>query len=284
MSDLTPPSRKPFTLQGSLRTLHVVVTTQFFFAAAVIILYFLFRSAPDLWALFPLSAQGLVLLVLVVLVYAFAVARGVVGERDRDEHPFTGYYPYRIFYLILPVLGGVGGGILYLLSEGLIEGLLGAALGTVLPACAVWLAIDPLIGIIESLLPRARHSRRLRKQREKERQRERRRRRDDLIEELKAQRVARLKEQEPFLKDHAVRMAALLADTGGDLRERADAAGLIGLEAWQTGGPQLMKELARRALALLSEPLRQKSVMLLDDWWDTVGDGRSAPFASPDLS
>jgi len=284
MPQSTQSSDGTLNLQRRLRTLHVIVTAQFFFAAAVIIAYFFLESDSPGWAAFSLSAQTLVLLVLAVLAYAFAVARGVVGERNRDEHPFTAYYPYRLFYLVVPILSGIAGALFYLFTEGTREILRGAALGTVLPACVIWLFIDPLIGLVESLLPGARRLRRLRLQKKRARQQERARRKEILLRNIRDERLARLEQLRPFIRDRAERLAALLLETGGDLHSRADAAALIGLEVWQAGGLPLMKELAADTLLRLPEPRHQALARLLDDWWDTVGDWRARPSASANMS
>lgn len=235
----------------------------------------------DWWAIFSLSTQGFVLVVLGMLIYAFAVFCGSVGERMPSEHPFTGSIYYRIFYLAVPVVGGVGGGLYtyFLEAAGAVEAVRTLALETVFSAYAVWLFIDPVSGIIESLLPESRRARAARLARAKAAREEKARHGRLWLEGLRAQRRSRIDKIRPALDSSAARLAAMLLESRGSANSGYDEAAAIGLEAWQAGGMDAMKELYAATARTCRERGRGDLAFHLDYWWDGVGEWRQAASA-----
>ena len=263
------------TLDRKIRVCHIIATAQFGVSAALIIFWSL-RAAGLHWAaIFSLSATGVVLLVLAVLIYAFAVFRGVLGERTEAQHPLGGSLYYRLFYVVVPILGGVIVGLDYLFAEGINEAVRGWALGTVLAACIVWLVLDPVVGLVESALPRARRLRAEEAAARRARQGALERSRLRRLHEIRARRKGLHERLAPVLAERAERIVGLLRECAGTPRRAFDQSAAIGLETWRAGGSALMKELFDLVTRRCRDTGREDLPPLLDYWWDGIGDWRA---------
>jgi len=262
------------TKERQLRLFHTAVTAQFTISAALIIFWSLYETGLHWWAVFSFSAQGFVIVFLGVLIYGFAVFRGTVGERIEAEHPLTGSICYRLFYLVLPIIGGIAVGIEYFEAEGLLEGVRGLALGTVLTAYVVWLFVDPVAGVIESGLPESRRLRGVRLAQERARREARQRRKEIVLERIRAERKALLDGLEPVLARRTEDLTALLEASAYNPEYGAEDGASIGLEIWQAGGMDTMRELYESVKRSLAARRSERLLYTLDYWWDGVGDWR----------
>lgn len=258
-----------------LQIFHIIVTGQFAASAVAILFWSLYSAGFKWWAIFSLSAQGVVLVSLAVLVYGFAVFRGAVGERTQAEHPLTNSIYYRVFYLAVPLLGGVAGGLDYTVAGGLFDGMRGAALGTVATAFVVWVFIDPIAGVIESTLPESRRLRSERIARRREQSHQGRREKKRQLEILRAEHRAQMEALRPSIERYARRLAEILAESTEDPRRGRDEGGAIGLDIWQTGGMQAMKALFQATIAHCADATGDLAAWYLDYWWDGVGKWKS---------
>jgi len=257
-----------------LRILHTVSTAQFTASAALIIFWSLYQVGLNWWTVFSLSSQGIVIVVLGVLIYGFAVFYGAVGQRIEGEHPFTGSIYYRHFYVLVPIIGGFIIAADYWLYEGWVEGIRGFALGTVVNAYVIWLFIDPVAGVLETRLP---ESRRLRAERlglERQARDLVRRQKAEMVERLRARRAERLARIEPLIEKNARRLADLLVESADDPRRGFGEAASIGLRMWQAGGMESMRRLYSAAAVACRDMGRAELSSCLDYWWDGVGDWR----------
>lgn len=264
----------------SIRILHTIVTAQFAASAALIIFWTLYQTRLGWWAIFSISAQAIVIVLFGVLIYGFAVYRGTIGERLETEHPLSGSIYYRVFYVVLPILAGlVSLDDAFLAGEAtlplrLLAGLRGCALGTVVSAYIVWLFVDTTVGIAESLMPEPRRLRAIRIERERALRDAARRQKELLLERVRAERKARMERLAPVIAGHAAQIASLLARSADDPSVGAGAAATIGLEMWQAGGVDCMRELFRAVERECSARNLSRLVSLLDFWWDGVGGWR----------
>jgi hypothetical protein len=264
-----------------LRILHTAVTAQFTASAAFIIVWTLYAAGLNWWAVFSLSAQAFVIVVLGVLIYGFAIFRGAAGERIEAEHPLSGSIYYRLFYVIVPILGGIAAGIEYFADEGLVEGIRGFALGTVLSAYVVWLFVDAAVAIAESALPESRALRALRLARQRERREAARRQKEALIAAFRAEWSAARENLRPLLHRRAEELVALLAASAGNPSYGAGPAASIGLEMWQAGQMKCMKELFAEVERACSARSETHLLAMLDYWWDGIGAWRRRAWAQP---
>jgi len=257
-----------------IRILHTVVAAQFAVSAALIIFWTLYEAHLQWWAIFSISAQAVVIVVFGILIYGFALFRRTVGERIEAEHPLSGSVYYRFFYVVMPIFGGLASGIDYLTSEGLLPGLRGWALGTVLTAFVVWLFVDTAVGIGESILPETRRLRAVRLAGERELREAARREKELFLERLRAEKRATLERLRPVLDDRAQELMGLLAASADDPSVGSDRAVTIGLEVWQAGGVDCMNELFAAIDRLCAAGAKPQFTCILDYWWDGVGDWR----------
>jgi hypothetical protein len=260
--------------ERNLRVFHIIVTAQFVISAALVVFWSLYEANLNWWAIFSLSTQAIVILVLGTLIYGFAVFCGSVGDRIEGEHPLSGSIYYRLFYLAMPVLAGVATGADYFVNEGALEGLRGWALGTVLSAYAIWLFIDPIVGISELALPGNRAIRRTRIAAEREKRERERHERAQLLTKLRAERVARAAALKPMVDEKAARLAAMVLDSADDPRRGYDEGAGIGLAAWQTAGMETMRDLYAATLRECRKRGRADLAGRLDYWWDGIGQWR----------
>lgn len=261
-------------MERRLSIFHGAATFQLAGSAALVIFWTLKDAGFNYLALFSLSVQGVMVVGLGVLVYGFAAFRGAVGRRTSVEFPLTGSYPYRTYYLVTPVLGGFMSGIDYLLAEGLVEGLRGLALGTVITAFVVWVVTDPIIGIIESLLPASRRRRSQRRALQVAAREERTRRNRDLLSRLREDKQARLSALEPVLARHRDRLVRILEDSRWDADAGIEAGATIGFELWRLDGIDCMKEMYSSIVQSCGRSADGYPASHLEYWWDGIGEWR----------
>jgi hypothetical protein len=266
--------------ERQLRIFHVIVTIQFVVSASLVLFWSLWQTNLSWWQIFSLSTQGVVVVILGALVYGFAVFSGAAGARSEGEHPFSGSIYYRVFYLVVPVLAGLAAGCDYFLSEGIIEGVLGWALGTVIAAYAVWLFVDATVGIVEISLGANRRLRRARIAARREEAERRKRERAEFLARLRAQRAARLAALAPVVEKAAGRLTQVLLNSADDPRRGSDEAALIALEVWQTAGMDTMKEVYAEVVRACASRGHRDLAARLDYWWDGVGQWRQGESAS----
>ncbi len=255
-----------------LRKLHTAVTAQFTASAALIIFWSLYEAHLDWWAVFSISAHGIVIVFLGVLIYGFAVFRGAVGERIEAEHPLSGSVYYRFFYVLVPILGGIAVGSDYLLGAGPLEAVRGIALGTVLSAYVVWLFVDPALGMIESALPESRRLRAERLAAQRAKREALRTTKKRLLDEIRAKHREVLDGLRELIEERERELAELLAATDSNPAEGANRGALVALEIWQAGGMASLRELYTGVVERFEGDRRRWYAAVLDYWWDGVGD------------
>jgi hypothetical protein len=264
----------------SIRILHTIVTAQFAASAGLIIFWTLYQTRLGWWAIFSLSAQAIVIVLFGVLIYGFAVFRGTIGGRIEAEHPLSGSIYYRAFYVVIPILGGLVSGVDALLAGSaplparLLAGLRGCALGTVVSAYIVWLFVDTAVGIAESLLTEPRRLHTVRLAREKEIRDAARREKEFLLERVRADKKALMERLAPLIEKCSAEIASLLKKSADDPSVGAGGAATIGLEIWQAGGVDCMRELFRAVERECSARNSSHLMPTLDFWWDGVGNWR----------
>lgn len=261
-------------MERRLSILHGAATFQLAASTALVIFWTLKAAGFNWLALFSLSVQGVMVVGLGVLVYGFAAFRGAVGRRTSVEFPLTGSYPYRAYYLVTPVLGGFVCGIDYLMAEGLVEGLRGFALGTVITTFVVWVLTDPFIGIIESLLPASRRLRAGRRALQLEARERHTRRNRELLSRLREEKQARLAVLKPVVERHRDRLVRVLEDSRWDPDAGIEAGASIGFELWRLDGIDCMKEMYSSVMQSCPRSADGYPASHLEYWWDGIGEWR----------
>jgi hypothetical protein len=156
---------------------------------------------------------------------------------------------------------------------------LGVALGTLGTTFLVWVIVDPLAGLLETLLPPV--SRRHRAERlaqAKALRQSRQKYRESLLKDVLVKEELERRHWRKVLKPKADRLAEMLTAGEIDFKQIEREAVGIGVNAWQIGGLSCMRELRDMAMALAKES--NKSVVdYVGVWWDGIGSWREPSLA-----
>jgi hypothetical protein len=263
------------TQRRALRRIHLV-STVWFIACIGYILVVALRQVGLQWWQISLSGPPLALVVfLLVSLYLFALYR-VIGEAQKIEveHALTTSDYYMALYVAAPLLGGLAG---ILGTVGVTDPTqllpAGVALGTLGMTFVFWVGIDPVVGMLEMLLPASRKHRTERLAQAEALRRARQERREHLLAEAIAREERDRQLWQQKLQLQAQRLAALLACDVGEFARAEREAVAIGAEAWRLGGLSCMRHL--REMALQARQERDGSgtpADYLSYWWDGIGD------------
>ncbi len=220
---------------------------------------------------------------MLVSLYLFAIFRGISSSQTVEiEHPLTSTPYYAAFYILTPFLGGLAGclgGVAGTYSIN--QFLLGIALGTLGVTFMVWVILDPLIGLLEMLLPTSRKHRAVRLAQARAEREQRQRDRQQLLKQVLEQEETARRRWRELLEPEAERLAGLLINDRADLQQAEREAVGIGVRAWQTGGLTCMKELRDTAIKLVRQKTSDQAVIdYISFWWDGIGNWRAKPLGS----
>jgi hypothetical protein len=261
-----------------LRSIHLVSTAWFVVCVGYILVLTLHQAGFRWWVIFYVSGHSALILLLLVSLYLFAIFRGASGAQKIEiEHRLTSSNHYMLFYVSAPFLGGLAG---YCGTVGVgttAQLLIGVAMGTLVTTFLVWVIVDPVTGLVETLLVPAsrRHRAERLAQARVERDRRKKERQRFLAEVLaKAESDRRLWQQ--VLEPQAERLAAILTADTIDFEKAEREAVQIGAQAWQLGGVSCMRQLCDMASALCAQKSKDETIVeQISIWWDGIGTWRS---------
>jgi hypothetical protein len=265
--------------QKILRSIHLAATLWFIVCVGYIFVLGLRQAGVRWWVVFSLSGHGALVVFLLVSLYLFAVYRGISStQKVQIEHPLTSTPYYNMFYVIAPFLGGLAGCLGMIGIDTTVGHFLSiVALGTLATTFLVWVIVDPVVGLMEMLLPptsrkhRAERLAAARVQRqEKQKERER------LLAEVLAKEESDVRHWRDVLKPQAEKLAALLTSGEADFENAERQAADIGVTAWQTGGLVCMRALRDMVIELTRQNRPDRAVTdYITVWWDGIGSWRS---------
>jgi hypothetical protein len=260
--------------QRALQLIHLASTAWFIICIVYILILTLRQAGLRWWVVFSLSGHGLLIALMLISLYLFAIFRGISSsQKVQVEHLLTSTNYYRVFYVITPLLGGFAG-CLGMIGSTIGQFASGVALGTLGTTFLVWVIVDPLTGLLEMLLPSA--SRRHRSQRiarAKALRQNRQENRESLLQDVFVKEEQKRQQWREALKSKAEMLAEMLAADEIDFKQIECEAVGIGVKAWQIGGLSCMRELRDMAIDLAKE--RDKSVVdYIGVWWDGIGSWR----------
>ena len=271
----------PMKRRDELRIAHIASTIWFILCVGYILTLALRQAGVRWWVVFSLSGHGVLIALVLVSLYLFAIFRGISSsQKVHVEHPLTSTIYYAVFYVTTPFLGTLAGCLGMIGVKTINQFLLGIALGTLGVTFLVWVIVDPAIGLLEMLLPASRkHC--VQRQAEAKAQREQKQQyRQRLLDKVLAAEDSDRRYWHETLKPQAEKLAALLTSETTDLRQAEREAVGIGVSAWQTGGVSCMRELRNMAIAICEQ--RNDSISVVDHisfWWDGIGNWRAVPLA-----
>ena len=264
------------TARRALRLVHLVSTMWFMLCVGGIVVAALHQAGFNWWLIFSLSGHSALVVFLLISLYLFALFRGVGGAQHiAMEHPLTSTQHYMGLYVTAPLIGGLAGiaGMLGVPSTSRFA--LGIALGTLGTTFAIWVIVDPLIGLVEMLLPGSRKHRAERLARAEAERRALKERREQLLAEAFAREAQERQRWEERLQPHAEHLADLLTTDASGVQHAEEKALDLGLVAWRLGGLTCMKQLREMALAIGKEKHGEQEIVdYLSYWWDGIGEWR----------
>jgi hypothetical protein len=263
-----------------LKVTHFAGTVWFIVCVGCILVLALREAGFHWWIIFSLSGHSAVAVFLLISLYLFAIFRGIAhSQKIETEHPLTSTVYYTVFYVVTPFLGGLAG-LLAMVGERGVEQLLRAvALGTLVATFVVWVIVDPMIDLLEMLLPSSRSHYTQRVARAKaERERKQKEREHFLAEVLAKEELGRRRWQQ-VLRPQAEELAKLLTADSVDLERAERHAVDIGVCAWQLGGLSCMRQLHDMAMAIGRDKCKDSTVVdYVSNWWDGIGSWRNPSF------
>jgi hypothetical protein len=269
---------KQMRRRSDLRIAHITSTVWFIICVGYILVLALRQFGVHWWVLFSISGQGALIILLLVSLYLFAIFRGISSKKVQVEHPLTSTIYYAVFYVSTPFLGCLSGLLGMIGTNSINQFLLGIAMGTLGTTFLVWVIVDPLIGLLEMILPASRKHRAQRVAQAKAERDKKQKAGVRLLEDvLEKEESDRLNWQE-VLKPQAEKLAGLLTAEITDIKQAEQEAVGIGVSAWQTGGLSCMRELRDMAIALSNQKYENKAIVdYINFWWDGIGNWRAAP-------
>ncbi len=264
------------TQRRALRRIHLLSTVWFIACIGYILVLVLREVGFRWWIIFSLSGPSALVVFLLVSLYLFALYRGI-GEAQKIEveHPLTTTSYYMALYVAAPLLGGLAGILGMVGVTEPIRFLLGVALGTLGTTFVVWVGIDPVVGMLEMLLPASRKHRTERLAQAEAQRRARQEKRDHLLAEAIAREERDRQQWHQKLQLQAQRLAALLTCNADDFARAEREAVDIGAEAWRLGGVSCMRQLRDMTIQFHKEKGSNGTPAdYLSYWWDGIGDWR----------
>lgn len=259
-------------MRDSRKTLHFISTAWFIVAVFYVLVTALRNWGVNWLVIFSLSGHSILIALLLISFYLFAIYRGVVrNENTEPEHPLSRTKSYMIFYDISPLLGGLAGLFATVGTTNLNQSISIITIGTFVVTFVVWIIIDPAIGLVEIFLPKSIRSRRERVQRRKQFKIEQQQGHRELLIQLVEKQQEQKKQWQLSLASQAGELAAILSDFDGSDRGRKTKIIDIGFEAWQRGGENCMNELYEMALNSISRKPQTATANYLAIIWDGIG-------------
>ena len=257
--------------------LHFTSTGWFILCVGYILVSALRQTGLHWWVIFSLSGYSAVFVFLLIVLYLFAIFRGVDrNQKIEIEHPLTNTDCYMAFYDISPLLGGFAGYVGSIGVSGVSGLVIGIALGTLVTTFLMWVVVDPAIAFIEKRLPAGRKHRLERLSRAKALRQEQKEKRERLLAEILLQSKRERTRLQKALKPQAEKLAELLITNRDDFKQAECKAVEIGANAWRIGGLSCMQELRDMAIAIFEQ--RNPNMAATDYipvWWDGIGSWRS---------
>ena len=264
------PGRTKFT------SIHFVSTAWFILCVGYIGVLALLQAGVKWWVLFSLSGYGVLITLVLISLYLFAIFRGISSSQNvKVEHPLTNTKQYAFFYVTTPFLGALAGCLGMIGVETFGRFLLGITLGTLGTTFLVWVIIDPVIGLLEMLLPASRKHQAKRMAQAKAEKERKQRDNQRLLTEITAMEESNQQRWHEQLKPQAEQLAELLAADKFDIEQAECRAVGIGANAWHIGGLSCMRELRDMAIRLYTEKYNKDIVDYIYLWWDGIGSWRS---------
>ncbi len=268
------------TSKKILRYTHALGSAWFLLCTLLVMVKALRQAGVEWWIIFSFSGVSAFLLYVVISFYLFAFFRGASESfRYKIEHPLTSSNSYQFFYLMAPFLGTIGAMLGISDPAYFIESWMEIAYATILTTFAVWIVIDPLLGMAETFIPGSRAHRLRRKKAEQQRKIQEQENRHKLLEQIDLDEQRERERLAAELSPLADRLLLVLTDAGSPLAPQLRAVD-IGAEAFRLGGLDAMQVLHKMTYDRYRRQLETEPVCdLISQWWHGVGHWRDEPLS-----
>ncbi len=267
------------TQRNKLKLVHLASTAWFMLCVGYILVLALRQAGVHWWVIFSLTGYSALLIFLLVSLYLFAIFRGAGrSQKIEIEHPLTSTNYYLAFYIATPFLGGVAGCLGMIGENRISQFLLGIALGTLGATFLVWVIVDPVAGLLETLLPSASRKHRAERLAQAKAQREEKQKaRERLLTDVLARDELTQRNWQETLKPQAEKLAGLLITNRIDTKQAEREAVDIGVNAWRIGGLSCMRQLRDMAIAVGKQKSQSEAIVdYIPVWWDGIGSWRNS--------
>lgn len=264
----------------TLRSIHLASTAWFILCIIYLLVLTLRQAGVHWWIIFSLSGYSILIIFLLISLYIFAILRGVSSAQAIEpEHPLTSTSYYKKFYVTAPFLGGLAGCIGMIGVDSITQFAAGITLGTFGTTFLVWVILDPVTGLLETLLlPVSRKHRSERIAQAKVKREKKQKDRERLLAEILVKAESDRRRWQQVLRPQAEKLVGLLTANEGDFKQTEREAADIGLKAWQMGGLSCMQQLHDMAIAISREREQNKEIVdYISFWWDGIGNWRASP-------
>ena len=265
---------------NTLKLAHFASTAWFTLSAGYILVSALRQAGFRWWVIFSLSGYSALIVFMLISLYLFAIFRGVArNQKTAAEHPLTTSTYYLVLYDVSPFLGTLAGCIGMIGVNNINQFISGVALGTLGATFLVWIIVDPAAGMFEMLLPSIREHRRERLAQDKAIREKERSTKQRLLAEVQAEEQLERARWTDVLQPYAEKLSALMMsvnilDENGKHRETEVVD--IGLNAWQMGGSNCMRQLHSMAMEICKRKCRDAAIIdYISIWWDGIGSWRN---------
>lgn len=265
---------------NTLKLTHFASTAWFTLSAGYILVSALRQAGFHWWVIFSLSGYSALLVFLLISLYLFAIFRGVARDQKTEiEHPLTTSIYYLVLYDVSPFLGALAGCLGMIGVNKVGQFMSGVALGTLGATFLIWILIDPAAGLIEMLLPSVREHRRDRLAQAKAMREKERLAKQRLLAQVQTEEQLELIRWAEILQPYAEKLAALMTNvnTSGGIGEHKETEAVdVGVNAWQMGGRNCMRQLHSMAMEMCKRRCRNTTIIdYISIWWDGIGTWRS---------
>jgi hypothetical protein len=265
------------SVRRTLKITHLASTAWFMLCIGYILALTLRQAGVRWWVIFSLSGYSAVIVLLLISIYLFAIFRGVSRKQEVVEHPLTSTNYYMFLYGVSPFLGALAGCIGMIGENRTSQFLLGIALGTLGTTFLMWVIVDPVTGLLEMLLlPASRKHRAERLAQAKAQREEKQKERERLLAEILTEEQLAQCNWQQVLKPYAEKLAELLTTEGIDFRKAEREAVDVGVNAWQMGGLNCMRQLRDMAIEICRKKYQDSMIVdYVSGWWDGIGSWRN---------
>lgn len=272
LTDISMSGHKKF------KSIHLISTAWFVLCIGFILVLALWQSGVRWWVIFSLSGYSILVILLLLSLYLFAIFRGISKTQTIEkEHPLTSTDYYRFFYTSAPFLGGLAGCLGMIGEDNVSQFMAGVALGAFGATFLVWVIVDPVTGLFETLLLPASRRHRLRRLAQARADRKRKQLESErLLADILVKEELERDRWQQELKPQAEKLAGLLTGNEADFKQAELEAVDIGLGAWRLGGLSCMKLLRDMAIDISKQRNRNKAFIdYISAWWDGIGTWRN---------